>query len=157
VGDRLKQQGLGGATDTLARANQHGERGLWQFGATADWVYRSPQTIGRVGGDPLAAKVKNWSSFETVRPGSSPTPALIVGEVTPGAPPAGSTMVVAVNGRIGGTAGFYPPRPGGRPITFAAMVPDFLFNPGPGQPQIQAYLATRSAGAVTLRPVRLSG
>jgi hypothetical protein len=37
------------------------------------------------------------------------------------------------------------------------MVPDFLFNPGPGQPQIQAYLATGSAGAVTLRPVRLSG
>jgi hypothetical protein len=66
-------------------------------------------------------------------------------------------MVVAVNGRIGGTAGFYPGKAGGPSATFAAMVPDFLFKAGPGQPQIRLYLATRSGGKVTLQPVRPSG
>jgi hypothetical protein len=150
------RQVLRGVTDTLIRAHQNGERGFWQFGATADWVYRAPQEIGQVVGDTASAKVKNWDQFKTVTPGSSPAPALVVGEATSGTPPAGSTMVVAVNGRIGGTGGFYPPHPGERPTGFAVMVPDFLFKPGPGQPQIQAYLATPSRGKVTFRPVRFS-
>ena len=40
---------------------------------------------------------------------------------------------------------------------FATIVPDFLFTPGPGQRQIQAYLASRTSGGVTFQPIRLSG
>jgi hypothetical protein len=148
---------LHGVTDTLVRAHQNGARGFYQFGATADWVYRSPGEVGQVGGGPVAAKMKDWARFGTIEPGSAEVPSLVVGEVTSGTPPAGSTMVVAVNGRIGGTAGFYPGKAGGPSTTFAAMVPYFLFKAGPGQPQIRLYLATRSGGKVALQPVRLSG
>jgi hypothetical protein len=148
---------LHGVTDTLVRAHQNGARGFYQFGATADWVYRSPREVGQVGGGPVAAKMKDWSRFGTIEPGSAEVPSLVVGEVTSGTPPAGSTMVVAVNGRIGGTAGFYPGKAGGPSTTFAAMVPYSLFKAGPGQPQIGLYLATRSGAKVTLQPVRLSG
>jgi Sulfatase len=148
---------LRGVTDTLVRAHQNGARGLYQFGATADWVYRAPMEVGKVGGGPVAATMKDWARFGTIEPGSAQVPSLVVGEVTSGTPPAGTTMVIAVNGRIGGTAGFYPPKGGGPSTTFAAMVPDFLFKSGPGQPQIRLYLATRSGGKVTLQPVGLSG
>jgi hypothetical protein len=148
---------LHGVTDTLVRAHQNGARGFYQFGATADWVYRSPGEVGQVGGGPVAAKMKDWARFGTIEPGSAKVPSLVVGEVTSGTPPAGSTMVVAVNGRIGGTAGFYPGKAGRPSTTFAAMVPYSLFKAGPGQPQIRLYLATRSGGKVTLQPVRLSG
>jgi hypothetical protein len=148
---------LHGVTDTLVRAHQNGARGFYQFGATADWVYRSPGEVGQVGGGPVAAKMKDWARFGTIEPGSAEVPSLVVGEVTSGTPPAGSTMVVAVNGRIGGTAGFYPGKAGGPSTTFAAMVPYSLFKAGPGQPQIRLYLATRSGGKVALQPVGLSG
>jgi Sulfatase len=148
---------LRGVTDTLVRAHQHGARGFYQFGATADWVYRAPAEVGRPGGAPVAARMKDWARFRTVEPGAARVPSLVVGDVTSGTPPAGSTMLVAVNGRIGGTAGFYPRKAGGPSTTFAAMVPDFLFKAGPGQPQIRLYLATRSGGKVTLQPVTLSG
>ena len=36
-----------GVTDTLIRAHQHGERGFYQFGATADWIYEPPARIGQ--------------------------------------------------------------------------------------------------------------
>jgi hypothetical protein len=152
-------QVLQGVTDTLIRAHQNGEKGFYQFGATADWMFRSPRRLGQVGGAPMAAKMNEWDRFETIRPGSNPVVPTeqVLGEVTSGTPPAGSTMVVAVNGKVGGTAGFYPPTPGAAPTAFAAVVPDFLFEPGAGEPQLQLYLATRSGGRMTLRPVRLSG
>jgi hypothetical protein len=149
---------LRGVTDTLIRAHQNGDKGFYQFGATADWIFRSPRQLGQVGGASVAAKMKDWDRFQTVRPGSNPVPSEeVLGQVTSGTPPAGSTMVVAVNGKVGGTAEFYPPKPGMAPTAFAAVVPDFLFQPGAGEPQIQLYLATRSGGRMTLRPVRLSG
>jgi hypothetical protein len=37
------------------------------------------------------------------------------------------------------------------------MLPGSLFKPGPGQPQLQAWVATRSGGRVQLQPVTLSG
>ncbi|HZD03152.1 MAG TPA: sulfatase-like hydrolase/transferase [Actinomycetes bacterium] len=147
---------LHGVTDTLVRAHQNGERGFYQFGANADWVYRSPQQIGRVGGAEVTVRMSGWGQFKTVTPGSPHPPEIVVGQVTSGTPPPGSSMVVAINGKIGGTAHFYPPHEGERPTGFAAMVPDSLFTPGPGQRQIQLYLATRSGGQVTFQPARLS-
>src|SRR6266545_2941908 len=147
---------LRGVTDTLVRAHQHGERGFYQFGPDAEWVYRSPREIGRVTGAAVTVRMSDWDRFETVAPGADQPPVLVAGQVTSGTPPAGSVMVVAVNGKIGGTAQFYPAKEGEPPTGFAAMVPDFLFTKGPGQRQVQAYLATRSAGRVTLQPVTVA-
>jgi hypothetical protein len=151
------QKVLHGVTDTLVRAHQNGARGFYQFGPDADWVYRSPPEVGRVTGasTQVTVKMTGWDRFKTVTPGSTPTPAEFVGEVTSGTPPSGSVMVIAVNDRIAGTASFYPPHEGESPTGFAMMVPDALFTQGPGQRQIQAYLATRSADGVTLQLARI--
>jgi hypothetical protein len=148
---------LQGVTDTLTRAHQNGDKGLYQFGDTADWVYKSPWQVGRVvGGRSVTAKMKDWGRFKTVKPGSNPVPSIVAGQVTSGTPPAGSTMVVAIDGKIAGTGSFYPPHEGEKAAAFAAMVPDSLFTAGPGQPQIQIYLARRAGGSVTFQPVGLS-
>jgi hypothetical protein len=147
---------LGGVTDTLVRAHQHGERGFWQYGAAADWVYRTPGEVGRVAGAPGQARVANWNRFGTVAP-DAPAPAMIVGELTSGTPPPGSLLVLGVNGRVAATATLYPPREGAAATRFAAMLPGPLFRPGPSQPQLQAWVATRSGGRVLLQPVTLSG
>jgi hypothetical protein len=99
--------------------------------------------------------MKEWARFRTVTPGARRVPALVVGQLSSRAPP-GATVVVTVNGAIAGTGGLYPAAEGERPSMFAAIVPDFLFTPGPGQRQIQAYLTTRTAGHVTFQPIRLS-
>ncbi|HZD03096.1 MAG TPA: sulfatase-like hydrolase/transferase [Actinomycetes bacterium] len=151
------QKVLHGVTDTLVRAHQHGERGFYQFGATADWIYRSPRQVGRVGGGPLRTTIRDWKAFQTVDPKAPVVPSMIVGDVTSGTPPAGSVMVVAVNGQIGATSGFYPAKQGRQPRTFAMLVPPFLFRAGPGPPQIQLYLATRSDGSYRLQPVAIAG
>ena len=82
---------------------------------------------------------------------------MVAGELTSGTPPAGSLLVLGVGGRIAATATFYPPREGAPATGFAAMVPDFLFRPGPSQPQLQAWVATKAGGRVLLQPVTLSG
>jgi hypothetical protein len=82
---------------------------------------------------------------------------MVAGELTSGTPPAGSLMVLGVDGTIAATAAFYPPREGAPPTGFAAMLPSFLFRPGPSQPQLQAWVAIRSGGRVLLQPVTLSG
>jgi hypothetical protein len=155
-GPPIFRQVLHGVTDTLVRAHQHGVRGFWQYGAGADWVYRSPGEVGRVAGPAGHARLLNWDRFGTVGPGA-PAPAMVAGELTSGTPPAGSLLVLGVGGRIAATASFYPPREGAPATGFAAMVPDFLFRPGPSQPQLQAWVATRSGGRVLLQPVTLSG
>jgi Sulfatase len=148
---------LHGVTDTLVRAHQNGQRGFYQFGAGADWVFKSPQQVGQVAGNGgLTVKMDQWSRFKTVTRGSSQVPLIVTGQVTSGTPPPGSTMVIAVNGKIAGTANFYPPHEGERATGFAAVAPDFLFTPGPGQSQIQVYLATRNGDGVTLQPAKVS-
>jgi hypothetical protein len=62
-------------------------------------------------------------------------------------------MVVAVNGQVGATSGFFPPRDGQPATSFAALVPPFLYRPGPGHPQLQLYL---TAGPGRLQPVTVS-
>jgi Sulfatase len=152
------QKVLHGVTDTLVRAHQDGAKGFFQFGETADWVYKTPQTIGQIGArGSQTARIKNWATFKSVVPGSTPAPAIIVGAITSGAPPPGSRVVVAINGRIGGVSNLYPPDDGQQPVAFAALVPDFLFKPGPGQRQIQIYLATGAGSQATLHPLGISG
>jgi hypothetical protein len=151
------QKVLQGVTDTLVRAHQNGDRGFYQFGDTADWVYRTPGEIGRIGGGTVSVKMKDWARFKRIDPASPTVPALVVGQVTSGTPPKGAVMVVTVNGRIGGTSTFYALRDGKPLNAFAAMVPHFLFTAGAGQRQVQVYMASGSRGAVTLQPVRLSG
>jgi len=148
---------LQGVTDTLVRAHQNGDKGFYQFGDTADWVYRTPAEVGEIGGSAVSVKMKDWARFNKIDPASATVPALVVGQVTSGTPPKGAVMVVTVNGKIAGTSTFYAPRDG-EPLTmFAAMVPDFLFTAGAGQRQVQVYMASGSTGAVTLRPVRVTG
>jgi Sulfatase len=149
---------LQGVTDTLTRAHQNGVRGLYQFGDAADWVYKPLQQVGQVedGDGSVTAKMKDWARFKTVKPGSNPVQSIVAGQVTSGTPPAGTMMVVAINGMVGGAGGFYPPHEGEKPTAFAAMVPDSLFTAGPGQRQIQIYLATRTGATVTFQPVGLS-
>src|SRR6266498_3017650 len=155
--DRLVGQVLQGVTDTLVRAHQNGDKGFYQFGDTADWVYRTPAEVGEIGGSAVSVKMKDWARFKKIDPASATVPALVVGQVTSGTPPKGAVMVVTVNGKIAGTSTFYAPRDG-EPLTmFAAMVPDFLFTAGAGQRQVQVYMASGSTGAVTLRPVRVTG
>jgi hypothetical protein len=147
---------LHGVTDTLIRAHQNGERGFWQFGATADWIYQSPNRIGRVGGAPVAAKVRDWNLFSRIDPKAPAVPTLVVGQLASAKPPAQATMVVAVNGKVAGTAGFFPMQDGQPANSFAALVPDFLYRAGPGPPQLQLYLATPSGGGRQLQPVTIA-
>ena len=60
---------LSGVTDTLIRAHQHGERGFYQFGETADWIYEPPAKIGQIGaGDPVTVKLNDRHLFDRVDP-----------------------------------------------------------------------------------------
>jgi Sulfatase len=152
------QKVLHGVTDTLIRAHQYGERGFYQFGATADWIYEPPAGIGQVvAGDPVTVKLNDWRLFDRVDPKGRAVPSLVAGEVTSGTPPPGARMVIVVNGRVGATASFYPLKAHGPARWFAGMVPEFLYKPGLGHPQLQLYLATRSGVSWRLQPVSLSG
>jgi hypothetical protein len=149
---------LHGVTDTLIRAHQSGERGFYQFGATADWIYEPPARIGQiVAGDPVTVKLNDWHLFERVDPKGRAVPSLVSGEVTSGTPPPGARMVIVVNGQVGATAGFYPLKAREPARSFAGLVPESLYKPGPGHPQLQLYLATRSGVSWRLQPASLSG
>ena len=145
---------LAGETDTLVRGAD-GVRGLYRFGAAADLIYRDPASVGRIGGDPATAALDDGRLFETIDPGSGKLPALISGRLT-SPPPAGASVLVAVNGRIGGVSGLFPARPGEPAARFAAITPDFLWKPGDGRPQLQLYLLDRSGGRPRLQPVAVS-
>jgi sulfatase-like protein len=93
---------LHGVTDTLIRAHQNGERGFWQYGATADWIYQPPAKLGRIGGPPVTVKVRDWDLFGRIDPEAPAVPTLMVGRLTGPAPPQ-ATIVVAVNGQGGMT------------------------------------------------------
>jgi hypothetical protein len=147
---------LHGVTDTLIRAHQHGDRGFWQYGATADWIYQPPAKLGRIGGAPLTAKVRDWDLFSRIDPKAAAVPTLVVGELA-GAVPAKARMVVAVNGKVGATSGFFPMQDGQAATSFAALVPDFLYHAGPGPPQLQLYLSTGTGGGSRqLQPVTVA-
>jgi hypothetical protein len=152
------QKVLHGVTDTLIRAHQNGERGFYQFGATADWIYQPPAKIGQVvAGDPVTVKLNDWRLLDRVDPKGRAVPSLVSGEVTSGAPTPGARMVIVVNGQVGAAVDFYPFKARGPARSFAGLVPESLYRPGPGHPQLQLYLATRSGVSWRLQPVSLSG
>jgi hypothetical protein len=146
---------LRGETDTLVRASQ-GVRGLYRFGAFADLVYKSPQALGPVSGSPLRADLDDWDRYKRIDPASGKIPALVSGRLTSPVSPATSSVLVAVNGRIGGESQLFTNRPGQPVATFGVIVPDFLFKAGPGLPQLQAYLVHRESGHATLQPITLA-
>jgi Sulfatase len=147
---------LQGETDTLVRASE-GVKGLYRFGAFADLVYRDPTTVGPIGGAPARAELDDWKLYGKIDPGSGTVPALVSGELTSPPPPAGSTVLVAVNGKIAGESKLFPERPGAPTATFVVIAPDSLFKPGDGRRQLQVYVVTRSGGGPRLQPVTLSG
>jgi hypothetical protein len=102
---------LRGETDTVVRASE-GVRGLYRFGAFADLVYKPPRAVGPVSGSPAAAALDDWDRYKRIDPASGEVPALVSGKLTSPAPPSTSTVLVAVNGRIGGESRLYPGRPG---------------------------------------------
>jgi Sulfatase len=146
---------LHGVTDTLIRAHQNGDRGFWQYGSTADWIYQPPAKVGRIGGPAVTAKVRDWDLFSRIDPKAPAVPTLIVGQVT-GSAPAQAAMVVAVNGKVAATSGLFPMQDGQPATSFAALVPDFLYHAGPGPPQLQLYLSTKAGGGTQLQPVTIS-
>ena len=147
-------QVLGGETDTLVRGSQ-GPRGLYRFGVAADLVGRDPASVGPIGGAPATAVLDDERSLETVDPGSGKVPALVFGRLA-SPPPPGATVLVAVNGTIGGGSRLFPERPGGPAVRFAAITPDDLWRPGPGRPQLQLYVAATPGTHPHLQPVTVA-
>lgn len=165
-GHRVVQDGptafkttLRGVTDTLVRAHQEGERGLYRYGAAADWIYKSPRDVGEVtSGGALKAEVTHWDdAYRSIDPDTGQVPAFVYGQMTSGAPPAGAKLAVAINGKIGGVNDFFYDSPGGKVDKFAAVVPDFLFKAGPGQPQVQLYIVQQYGGRVQFHPITITG
>jgi hypothetical protein len=149
---------LRGVTDTLVRAHQNGERGLYQYGTTTDWIYKSPGQVGEVtpGGN-LKAEVTNWDEdYTSIDPASGHVPAFVYGQLS-SPPPAGAKLAVAINGKIGGVNAFFYDSPGGKVDKFAAVVPDFLYRKGPGQRQVQLYLVQQSGGRTRFHPIAIEG
>jgi hypothetical protein len=164
-GHRLTQDGpaafpttLHGVTDTLVRAHQEGERGLYRYGATADWIYRSPSEVGQITpGGSLKAEVTHWDEdYKSIDPASGHVPAFVYGQMASGPPPAGAKLAVAINGKIGGVNAFFNDSPGGKVDKFAAVVPDFLYKKGAGQRQVQLYLVQQSGGRPQFHPIAIS-
>jgi hypothetical protein len=147
-------QVLEGTTDTLVRGSQ-GPRGLYRFGVAADLVGRDPASVGPIGGAPATAVLDDTRSLETVDPGSGKVPALVFGRLA-SPPPPGATVLVAVNGTIGGGSRLFPERPGEPALRFAAITPDDLWRPGPGGPQLQLYVAGTDGDRLHLQPVTVA-
>jgi hypothetical protein len=149
-------QVLKGTTDTLVRADE-GDKGLYRFGTFADLVYRDPTSVGPVTADQEATATQDdFKQYGQIQPRSGQVPALVSGKLTSPLPPAGSTVLVAVNGRIGGESELFPERPGAPADKFAAITPDSLWKAGDGHRQLQVYIVDRSGGGPRLIPVSLS-
>ena len=146
---------LAGETDTLARAAE-GVRGLYRYGAFADLVGRDPASVGPVTLDQEAtATLDDFQSYTQIKPTSGRVPALVSGTLTSPLSTS-STVVVAVNGKIGGESKLFPERPGEPAAKFAVITPDTLWKPGDGRRQLQVYVVDRSGGGPRLVPVSLS-
>jgi hypothetical protein len=149
-------QVLRGTTDTLVRASE-GDRGLYRFGAFADLVYQDPASVGPVtGGQEATATQDDFKQYNQIKLTSGRIPTMVSGKLTSPLPPVGSTVLVAVNNKIGGESKLFPERPGDPAAKFAAITPDTLWKPGDGHRQLQVYIVDRSGGAPRLIPVSLT-
>ena len=149
-------QVLAGETDTLARAGE-GVRGLYRYGAAADLIYQDPATVGPVTSDLEAtATLDDFKQYTQIKPKSGRIPALVSGKITSPLPPATSSVLVAVNGKIGGESKLFPERPGEPAAKFAVITPDTLWKAGDGRRQLQVYVVDRSGGQPRLQPVSLT-
>ena len=120
-------------------------------------LYRAPTTVGPVTLDQEAtATLDDVKQYSQIKPASGRIPALVSGQLTSPLPPAGSTVLVAVNGKIAGESRLFPNRPGEPADRFAVLTPDFLWRAGDGRRQLQVYVVDRSGGAPRLVPVSLS-
>ncbi|MDF2740639.1 MAG: sulfatase [Actinomycetia bacterium] len=149
-------QVLAGETDTLARAGE-GVRGLYRYGAAADLIYQDPATVGPVTSDLEAtATLDDFKQYTQIKPKSGRIPALVSGNITSPLPPATSSVLVAVNGKIGGESKLFPERPGEPAAKFAVITPDTLWKAGDGRRQLQVYVVDRGGGQPRLQPVSLT-
>jgi hypothetical protein len=147
---------LKGTTDTLVRANE-GVRGLYRFGSFADLVYRDTTAVGAIDPDQEAtATLDDFKRYGQIKPTSGEIPALVSGKLTSPVPPGANTVLVTVNGKIGGESRLFPRRPGDPATRFAVITPDTLWKPGDGRRQLQVYVIDRSSGGPRLVPVSLS-
>jgi hypothetical protein len=137
---------LAGVADTLARA-QEGPRGLYRFGGFADLIYRDPATVAPIGGGPASATLDDHKQYRRVDPASGRVPALVSGTLAV-PPPAGSTVLVTVNGRVGGASELFPGRPGEPADHFGVITPDFLWR---------RATATASSGSACWPPAASPG
>ena len=117
---------------------REGVRGLYRYGASADLIYHDPASVGPIGGDPEATAVLDDFQLYTpdqARVGNDPGAGLGQAHL---APPGGATVLVAVNGKIGGESRLFSERPGEPAARFAVITPDFLWKvrrrppPAPG-------------------------
>jgi hypothetical protein len=146
---------LAGETDTLVRGSE-GIRGLYRFGAAADLVGRDPASVGPVTLDQEAtATLDDFQLYTQIKPTSGRVPALVSGTLTSPLSTT-STVLVVVNGRIGGVSRLFPERPGGPAARFAAITPDTFWKAGDGRRQLQVYVVDRSGGQPRLHPVSLT-
>jgi hypothetical protein len=147
---------LAGETDTLVRASE-GDRGLYRYGPAGDLIYQPPSSVGPVTPDLEAtATLDDFKQYTQIKPTSGRIPALVSGKITSPLPPATATVLVAVNGRIGGESKLFPARPGEQAAKFAVITPDTLWKAGDGHRQLQVFVVDRSGGAPRLQPVSLT-
>ncbi len=147
---------LAGETDSLVRASE-GPKGLYRYGPAADLVYQPPTTVGPITPDLEAtAALDDFKQYTQIKPTSGRIPALVSGKITSPLPPATASVLVAVNGRIGGESKLFPERPGEPAAKFAVITPDILWKAGDGRRQLQVFVVDRSSGAPRLQPVSLS-
>jgi hypothetical protein len=147
---------LAGETDTLTRASE-GVRGLYRFGPAGDLIYQSPAAVGPVTTDLEAtATLDDFKQYTQIKIKSGRVPALVSGKLTSPLPPATSSILVVVNGKIGGESKLFPERPGEPAAKFAAITPDTLWKAGDGRRQLQVYVVDRSGGVPRLQPVSLT-
>ena len=132
-------------------------RGLYRYGGFADLVYRDPASVGPITADQEATAVlDDFERYTQIKPESGEVPALVSGRVTSPLATATSTVLVAVNGQIGGESKLFPERPDEPAARFAVITPDFLWKAGDGRRQLQVYVVDRSGGGPRLVPVSLS-
>ncbi|MGH3100754.1 MAG: hypothetical protein ACRDPU_07170, partial [Thermoleophilia bacterium] len=130
---------------------------LYRYGAAADLVGRDPASVGPVTLDQEAtATLDDYRQYAQIRPTSGRIPALVSGKITSPLPPATSSVLVAVNGKIGGESRLFPERPGEPAAKFAVITPDTLWKAGDGRRQLQVYVVDRSGGQPRLQPVSLT-